>query len=90
MTNSNFRVGLAALILWTGAGSVEAQTDSRRAVDELLALDRSHAKTARSANVIDALGAMFAADVALNAMGSFHFGREAALTRLRAVPESPR
>lgn len=89
MTNSIFRVGLtASILLWACAGLVEAQTDSRRAVDELLAVDRAHAKTAKGAKVVDALGGMFADDVALNAMGAFHFGREAALTRLRAVPEN--
>jgi len=89
MTNSVFRVGLtASILLYACAGSVEAQTDSRRAVDELLAVDRAHAQRAAQLNVVDALGGMFADEVALNAMGAFHFGREAALTRLRTVPEN--
>src|SRR5687768_7517998 len=57
-------------------------------VDELLSIDREHAMRAQRLNVVDALGAMFAEDVALNAMGAFSFGREAALTRLRTVPEN--
>ena len=60
----------------------------QKLVDELLSVDRDHAKRAQRLNVVDALGGMFADDVALNAMGAFHFGRETALTRLRAVPEN--
>ena len=60
----------------------------QKLVDELLSIDRDHAKRAQRLNVVDALGAMFAEDVALNAMGAFSFGREAALTRLRTVPEN--
>lgn len=60
----------------------------QKLVDELLSVDRDHAKRAQHLNVVDALGGMFADDVALNAMGAFHVGRDAALTRLRAVPEN--
>lgn len=60
----------------------------QKLVDELLSVDRDYAKRAQSANVVDALGAMFADDVALNAMGAFHHGRDSAIKRLRAVPEN--
>jgi hypothetical protein len=80
-------LSVAALVISSGA--VQAQTtDPRQAVDALVAVDRDHAQRARNVNVVDALGGMFAEDVALNAMGAFHFGREAALNRLRAVPEN--
>lgn len=78
---------IAVLVISSGAVQAQA-TEPRQAVDALLAVDREHAKRARSVNVVDALGGMFADDVALNAMGAFHFGRETALTRLRAVPEN--
>ena len=89
MTNSIFRVGLTASILvWVCAVSLDAQTDPRSAVEQLLAVDRGHAKSAKSANVVEALGGMFADDVALSAYGAFHFGRDSALTRLRAAAEN--
>ena len=89
MTNSLLRVTLTASILVCAVtGSGEAQTDPRRAVDELLAVDRGHAQSAKSANVVDALGNMFADDVALSAYGAFHLGRDSALTRLRTAPEN--
>ena len=80
-------LSVAALVISSGAVQAQA-TDPRQAVDALLAVDREHAGRARSVNVVDALGGMFADDVALNAMGAFSFGREAALTRLRTVPEN--
>ena len=78
---------LTTVGLMLSAATVGAQSP-QKLVDELLSIDRDHAKRAQSLNVLDALGAMFADDVALNAMGAFHFGKEAALTRLRAVPEN--
>ena len=62
--------------------------DSRKAVDELIDVDRAHATRARSVNVVEALGGMFADDVVLSAMGAFHFGKQAAVERLRSVPEN--
>lgn len=85
----HMRSFLSMAVLSISSGTVQAQTtETRQAVDALLAVDREHAQRARSVNVVDALGGMFADDVALNAMGAFHFGRDAALTRLRAVPEN--
>jgi hypothetical protein len=82
------RAGLTASILLS-AGSVAAQSpDPRRAVDELLAVDRDYARRAKSLNVVDALSGMFADDVVLSAYGSFHPGRDSAVARLRAVPEN--
>lgn len=62
--------------------------DLRKVVDELLTVDRQHAARAKTANIVDALNGMFADDVVLSAYGAFHFGRDAAVTRLRAVPEN--
>jgi ketosteroid isomerase-like protein len=78
---------LTTVGLMLSATTVGAQSP-QKLVDELLSIDRDYAKRAQAANVVDALGGMFADDVALNAMGAFHFGREAALTRLRTVPEN--
>lgn len=90
MNNSHFRIGLAALILVTGRAvpGLAQSPDSRKAVDQLLAVDREHASRAQKLNVVEALGAMFADDVVFSAMGAFHNGREAALTSLRSVPEN--
>lgn len=90
MTNSLFRVGLVASILVpaTATSGLAQPTDARRAVDEVLAVDRDHAKRAQRVNVVDALGGLFAEDVALNAMGAFHFGRDAAVALLRSAPEN--
>ena len=82
---SNF--ALAALVV--AASPVAAQTvGAKGPITELLAADREHAKRAREVNVVDALGAMFADDVVLSAVGAFHFGRDAALTQLRGMPEN--
>jgi hypothetical protein len=77
----------AALLIVSSSASAQT-TDPRKAVDELLAVDREHAKRARNTNVVDALGGMFADDVFLSAYGAFHPGRDSALARLRAVPEN--
>lgn len=69
------------------AVTVGAQSP-QKLVDELLSIDRDYARRAQGASVVDALGAMFADDVALNAMGAFHHGRDSAMKRLRAVPEN--
>lgn len=77
---------IAALLISSAAA---AQTiDPRNAVLALLEADRDHARRAQSTNVVDALEGMFADDVVLSAYGSFHMGRDSALTRLRAVPEN--
>jgi len=77
----------AALLIVSNSASAQT-TDPRKAVDELLAVDREHAKRARNTNVVDALGGLFADDVFLSAYGAFHRGRDSALSRLRAVPEN--
>jgi hypothetical protein len=78
---------VAALVIAPSVVSAQSP-DLRRAADELIAADRQHAARSKTANVVDAFGGMFAEDVVLSAYGAFHFGREAALTRLRAVPEN--
>jgi ketosteroid isomerase-like protein len=90
VTNTLRRILLAASIaLTTGATAADAQSAAlRRAVDELLEVDREHANRAQRANVVDALAGMFADDVVMSAVGTFHAGREAALTQLRSVPEN--
>lgn len=80
-------LSMAALLIVSSAANAQT-TDLRKAVDELLALDREHAKRARNTNVVDAFGGMFADDVFLSAYGAFHPGRDSALSRLRAVPEN--
>jgi hypothetical protein len=78
---------LAALLISSVA--IPAQpTDPRNAVIALLEVDRGHSQRAQRTNVVDALGGMFADDVVLSAYGSFHVGRDSALSRLRAVPEN--
>ena len=80
---------LSAAAFLTSPSAAPAQSmDPARVVDELIAIDRDHGRRAERSNVVDALGGMFADDVVLSAMGAFHFGREAALARLRAVPEN--
>ena len=90
MTNSRLRIGLVATLLVPAsvALGMAQSTDARRAVDEVLAVDREHARRAQRVNVVDALGGMFADDVVLNAMGAFHVGRDAAIALLRAAPEN--
>ena len=79
---------LLALASTLHAASASAQATPPSAVDELLAMDRLHAKRAQKVNVIDALGGMFDTKVVLSAAGAFHMGREAALKQLRSVPEN--
>lgn len=80
---------LVVSALLISSGALKAQTpDLRTAIDELLTVDRDHAKRAQHAHVVDALGGMFADDVFLSAYGAFHHGRDSALARLRAVPEN--
>jgi ketosteroid isomerase-like protein len=76
------------LLVLSSSVALAQPTDPRTAVEELLSVDREHAKRARTSSVVDALGAMFADDVVLSAYGAFHFGRDSALKRLRAVPEN--
>lgn len=78
---------LAALVVAASPALAQSR-GARDPVTELLHADREHAKRAQLVNVVDALGAMFAADVVLSAAGAFHFGRDAALTQLRGVPEN--
>jgi hypothetical protein len=86
MMNSMLR---AALLVCSATTPLVAQApDVRRAVIELLEVDRGHARRASGISALDALGGMFAEDVALSAMGAFHFGRDAAIDRLRSVPEN--
>ncbi len=88
--NLALRTGLAAsILLASGATSCDAQSvDPRRAVDELLTVDREHAKRAQKANIVDALAGMFADDVVMSAAGVFRNGREDALAQLRSAPEN--
>lgn len=80
---------LAVAALLISSGALNAQTpDLRKAIIELLEVDREHARRAQKTNVVDALGGMFADDVFLSAYGAFHPGRDSALARLRAVPEN--
>ena len=80
---------LSLVALLISSGALNAQTpDLRKAIGELLTVDREHAKRAQRTNVVDALGGMFADDVFLSAYGAFHPGRDSAMARLRAVPEN--
>jgi len=87
MPNSSRRILIAAGLLCS-LSRAGAQPTAQRAVDDLLAVDREHARRARQLNVVDAMRAMFADDVVLSAMGAFHNGREAAINALRNVPEN--
>jgi ketosteroid isomerase-like protein len=88
MTNCSRSILLAAGLLYSLASAGAQSPTPQRTVDELLAVDRQHARGAQQLNVVDALGGMLADDVVMSAMGSFHSGREAALTQLRTVPEN--
>ena len=80
---------ILAIALLISSGALNAQSpDLRKGIDELLTVDREHARRAQKTNVVDALGGMFADDVFLSAYGAFHPGRDSALARLRAVPEN--
>jgi hypothetical protein len=79
---------LGALLISSGARNAAQAPDLRKSIDELLAVDREHARRAQKTNVVDALGGMFADDVFLSAYGAFHPGRDSAIARLRAVPEN--
>ena len=77
------------LMLALSCSALQAQsTDLRKAVDDLIATDRSYAQRAKTANVVDALGGMFADDVFFFGYGAIHPGRDSAIARLRAVPEN--
>lgn len=84
-----FRILTAASVLALVPLPLEAQLDDpKRAVAELISIDRDYARLAQHATVTEALGAMFADDVVLSAYGAFHVGRDSALARLRAAPEN--
>jgi hypothetical protein len=87
MLMNRFALSLAALLISSVAISAQP-TNPRNAVIALLEIDRGHSQRAQRTNVVDALGGMFADDVVLSAYGSFHMGRDSALSRLRAVPEN--
>jgi hypothetical protein len=84
MTNS-FRPILIAAGLLAGLASANAQsTTAQRTVDELLAVDREHARGAQRRNVVDALGGMFADDVVMSAMV-----RSIVVVRRRSLNSAP-
>ncbi len=77
---------LAALVLLVAAPAARAQS-AQANVDSLLAADRAFAASAASAATpVDAVAAMFDAEIVLPAGPTLAVGREAALTALRAVP----
>lgn len=79
---------VAALLAVSSGQAASQATDLQRSVHELIDTDRAFAKRAVNASVTDALSAMFADDVVLSAYGAFHWGRDSATSRLRAVPEN--
>ena len=81
-------IAAAAALSFAGSSAPAQSSDPRRVVEELLAVDREHASRAPGASVTDALGAMFADDVFVNALGSFHRGRDAAMAMLRSMPDN--
>ena len=88
MTKAIFRVACAVPIILSGSLLPAQALDSRKAVDELLTVDRDYAKRAKSAGVAAGLGAMFTNDVIVNAVGALHHGRDAATTMLGAMPDN--
>jgi hypothetical protein len=78
---------ITALLISSGALNAQSP-DLEKTIDELVTVDREHARRAQQVSVVDALGGMFADDVYLSAYGAFHHGRDSALSRLRAVPEN--
>lgn len=81
-------VAASIIALGVATGIAAQSTDQRRAVDELLAADRGHAKAARGLNAVDAIGGMIDDNVIVSAAGAFRYGRNDALAQLRSVPEN--
>ncbi|MBL8959586.1 MAG: nuclear transport factor 2 family protein [Gemmatimonadetes bacterium] len=79
--------GLAVL-----ASPAEGQTprNAREAVEELLATDRRFSVEAAQRGIPEALGAMFAPDVAMQAPQGFLSGRDAVIEALRAAANNQR
>jgi hypothetical protein len=88
MTNRFIRIGLVASVCLSAEVLPAQVADARKAVEELLGVDRDYATRAKSLNVVDGLGAMFSSHVIVNALGSLHHGRDAALTMLRGMPDN--
>src|SRR4030095_16922104 len=76
----------AALVTVTSAP--HRQSSPKAAVDELLAVDREHARKALELNVVDAIGGMIDDNVTMSAAGVFRHGRSDALAQLRSAPEN--
>ena len=89
MPTNPVRLAAVASLLALAPWQLHSQIpDPARGVEDLIAVDREHARRAEQRPVVDALGGMFADDVVLSAYGAFHAGRDSALARLRTVPEN--
>ncbi len=66
--------------------ALSAQDSPRAVAAELLAADRAFAGAAKQKDVIGALGAMFARDVAMTHSGGIAYGAESAVAALKANP----
>lgn len=74
----------------TSAAQAQPAGSATAAVEQLLATDRRFSAEAAQRNVVDALGAMFAPDVSMQAPQGFINGRDAVLAAVRANPVNQR
>ena len=88
ITTRKTLVAVSVIALGGAIGLTAQSTGQRRAVDELLATDRAHAKKALTLNVVDAIGGMIDDNVTMSAARAFRSGRSDALAQLRSVPEN--
>jgi hypothetical protein len=72
--------------LLASAVTLSSQSTPRSVADELLAADRAFASAATKHDVVGALSAMFAEDVALTHAGGIAYGRIKAIEALKANP----
>ena len=84
----HMRTLIPVLAVAISASALPAQSDARKAVDDLLAIDRDYANRAKTISAADGMAAMFADDITVNALGSLHKGREAATAMLRGMPDN--
>ncbi|MBK8250395.1 MAG: nuclear transport factor 2 family protein [Gemmatimonadetes bacterium] len=82
---SQYLILFAGLVMLASPAAGQAPRDARDAVEELLATDRRFSADAAQLGIPEALGAMFAPDVSMQAPQGFVNGRDAVLGALRAA-----
>ena len=77
---------ILVLLLLLGVSSPNLAASPRSAADELLAADRAFAAASAKTDLISALSAMFAAEVAMPAPGGIAYGAAKAIEALKSNP----